>query len=248
MLDHDEKLRYKRQLIMPEIGEEGQLKLKQAKVLVVGAGGLGSSILYYLTAMGVGTLGIVDADNVELSNLQRQILHNVERIGINKAQSAKETLEKLNPLTKIIEYPFKITEKNSHSLITEYDIVAAALDNLPARYLVNEACVALKKPLVEAGVSGWDGLAITVIPGKSPCYSCIFPAISNENRGETGMVGCIPGVLGTIQAMEVIKIILGLGNTLANRLLVFDGLELTFSEFKMERNINCPVCGKIPRI
>ena len=243
MLSYDEKLRYKRQLIMPKIGEEGQLKLKQARVLVVGAGGLGSPLLYYLASMGVGTLGIIDSDNVELSNLQRQILHNTERIGINKAQSAKETLEKLNPLTKFIEYPFRITEENSHSLIADYDIVATALDNLSSRYLVNEACVALKKPLVEAGVSGWEGLATTIIPGKSTCYRCIFSTMPNENRDEIGLVGCLPGVLGTIQAMEVIKLILELGNTLANRLLVFDGLELVFSEFKMERDINCPVCG-----
>ena len=245
MLSHDERLRYRRQLIMPEIGEKGQLKLKQARVLVVGAGGLGSPVLYYLTAMGAGTLGIVDSDNVELSNLQRQILHNTERIGINKAHSARETLEKLNPLTRLIEYPFRITEKNSNSLIVDYDIIVTALDNLSSRYLVNEACVALKKPLVEAGVSGWEGLATTIIPGKSPCYRCIFPSVPNENKGEIGLVGCLPGVLGTIQAMEVIKLILGLGNTLVNRLLVFDGLELTFNEFKVERNINCPVCGNL---
>ena len=245
MFSNDEMLRYKRQLMMDEIGEEGQLKLKQAKVLVVGAGGLGSPVLYYLTSMGVGTLGIIDSDNVELSNLQRQILHNTERIGINKAQSAKETLEKLNPLTKFIEYPFRITEENSNSLIADYDIVVTALDNLSSRYLINETCVALKKPFVEAGVSGWEGLVTTIIPGKSPCYRCIFSYIANENRGEIGLVGCLPGILGTIQAMEVTKLILGLGNTLANRLLVFDGLELVFSEFKMERDVNCLVCGNL---
>jgi len=243
MLDHDEKLRYKRQLIMPEIGEDGQLKLKQAKVLVVGAGGLGSSALYYLAAMGIGKLGVIDADNVELSNLQRQILHNVERIGINKAQSAKETLEKLNPLIQIIEYPFEITEENAGYLIADYDVVVTALDNLHSRHLVNKICVNLNKPLVEAGVLGWEGLVTTIIPGKSPCYNCILSSIPNENRAEAGMVGCLPGILGAIQAMEVIKLILGLGNTLANRLLVFDGLELTFNEIKVEKNINCPVCG-----
>lgn len=245
MFSHEEKLRYRRQLIMPEIGEKGQLKIKQAKVLVIGAGGLGSPVLYYLTAMGVGTLGIVDSDNVELSNLQRQILHNTERIGINKAYSAKETLEKLNPLTRLIEYPYRITSENSNILIEDYDIIVTALDNLSSRYLVNEACVAQKKPLVEAGVAGWEGLVTTIIPGISPCYRCIFPTIPNENKGEIGLVGCLPGILGTIQAMEVIKLILGLGNTLANRLLVFDGLELVFNEFKVERNNNCPVCGKI---
>ena len=158
---------------------------------------------------------------------------------------AKETLEKLNPVIRFIEYPFRITEENSSSLIADYDIVVTALDNVSSRYLVNETCVTLKKPLVEAGVSGWEGLATTIIPGESTCYRCIFSSMPNENKGEIGLVGCLPGILGTIQAMEVIKLILGLGNTLANRLLVFDGLELAFSEFEMERDSNCPACKNL---
>ncbi|KUO52494.1 MAG: adenylyltransferase [Desulfitibacter sp. BRH_c19] len=245
MLSSDERLRYKRQLIMHDVGEEGQLKLRKTKVLVIGAGGLGSPVLFYLTAMGIGTIGIVDSDNVDLSNLQRQILHDTNKIGVNKVKSAKESLERLNPHINLVEYPFRITKNNCVPLISDYDIIVTALDNLTTRYLVNETCVSLRKPLVEAGVAGWEGLATTIIPGKSPCYRCIFPTMPEENEGEIGLIGCLPGVLGTIQAMEVVKLVLKLGNTLTNRLLVFDGLELTFSEFKMERNMNCPVCGNI---
>lgn len=245
MMSSDERLRYKRQLIMPDVGEDGQLKLRKAKVLVIGAGGLGSPVLFYLAAMGIGTIGIADSDKVDLSNLQRQILHDTNRIGENKAKSAKESLQKLNPEINLLEYPARVTKSNCTMLISKYDIIVTALDNLSSRYLINEVCVSLRKPLVEAGVAGWEGLATTIIPGISPCYRCIFPSIPEEREGEIGLIGCLPGVIGTIQAMEVVKLILNVGNSLANRLLVFDGLELTFNEFKMERNINCPICGHL---
>ncbi|MEW6623132.1 MAG: HesA/MoeB/ThiF family protein [Bacillota bacterium] len=246
MLNNDERIRYRRHLIMPEIGENGQSKLKNSKVLVVGAGGLGSPVLFYLAAMGVGTLGIVDSDQADLSNLQRQILHSTLDLGKNKAQSAKETLQSLNPGVRCELYPFRLTDKNIENVVSQYDVAVTAVDNLTTRYLVNDTCIKLYKPLVEAGVSGWEGLVTTIIPGKTPCYRCIFPHQPEvEERKEIGLIGCLPGVLGTIQSMEVVKLLLDLGNSLAGRLLVFDGLEMTFSEFKMERNSECRVCGKL---
>lgn len=246
MLNADELQRYRRQLIMPDIGEQGQLKLKSAKVLVIGAGGLGSPILYYLTAMGVGTLGIIDYDKVEVSNLQRQILHGTKDLNRNKVNSAKDSLSDLNPNTQINIYPLMLTSENGKEIVEKYDIIVTALDNLKTRYLANKLAVELKKPMVEAGVSGWEGIATTIVPGETPCYRCIFPSGPIDTQGkEIGLVGCLPGILGTIQAMEVIKIILNKGNTLKNRLLVFDGLEMTFNEFKMKRNQNCPTCGKL---
>jgi molybdopterin/thiamine biosynthesis adenylyltransferase len=245
MLSNDELKRYKRQLIMPDIGEKGQRLLKSAKVLVIGAGGLGSPVLYYLTAVGVGTLGILDYDKVELSNLQRQILHNTNDINKEKVHSAKETLEVLNPNVKLNIYPLKINKTNAKEIIEQYNIIVTALDNFKTRHLVNEIAVKLNKPLVEAGVAGWDGVITTIIPYETACYRCIFPEFPREKTDtEIGLIGCLPGVLGTMQAMEVVKLILGIGKNLKNRLLVFDGLEMKFNEFSIQKNPNCPVCGK----
>ncbi len=242
----NEKLRYHRQIIMADVGLEGQMKLREAKVLVVGAGGLGSPLLYYLAAMGIGNIGIADPEEVDLSNLQRQILYTINDIGKSKAKAAKDRLKKLNPDVKIEIFPFYLNEINSEEIIVSYDIIVASVDNISTRYFVNDTCIKLGKPFVEAGVSGWEGMIMTVLPGKTPCYRCVIPAqIKGEQNKELGVIGCLAGILGTMQAMEVVKLILGKGNNLQGRLVVFNGYDMSFEEVQIAKNPKCKICGKL---
>ncbi|MBC7325139.1 MAG: HesA/MoeB/ThiF family protein, partial [Moorella sp. (in: Bacteria)] len=213
--------RYSRQIILKNVGGRGQEKLKEGKVLIIGAGGLGSPVAYYLTAAGVGTIGIVDSDRVDLSNLQRQILHNSDRLGQLKAESARETLLALNPALTINTYPLRLDKANILDIIRDYDVVVDGVDNFATRYLLNDACVMTGKTLVEGGVLQWDGLVMTIKPGRGPCYRCIFPDPPPPGAvpscQEAGVMGTVPGLIGAIQATEVIKILLGVGETLTGR-------------------------------
>ena len=247
MLTEEERMRYSRQLVIPEIGEAGQEKLRGAKVLVVGAGGLGSPAAMYLAAAGIGTLGLVDSDVVDLSNLQRQILHGVNHLGLAKVESAKRALARLNPSVHVVPHRMTVTSENVSGLIEPYDVVVDAVDNLETRYVVNDACVKAAKPLVEAGVLRFDGMVLTVVPGKGPCYRCIFPVLPPPGAvpscREAGIIGAVPGVVGSIEALEAIKVILGLGQPLVGRLLLLDGLAMTWREVSAARDPNCPACG-----
>ncbi|MDN5362864.1 MAG: hypothetical protein PWP70_1911 [Moorella sp. (in: firmicutes)] len=251
-LSNEEIERYSRQLILKNIGGRGQERLKKGKVLIVGAGGLGSPVAYYLAAAGVGTLGIIDSDRVDLSNLQRQILHSTARVGQPKAASARETLLALNPALSINTYELRLGKDNILAIIRDYDVIVDGVDNFPTRYLLNDACVMTGKTLVEGGVLQWDGLVMTIKPGQGPCYRCIFPDPpppgSVPSCQEAGVVGPVPGVIGCIQAAEVLKILLETGETLTGRLLIYNALEMRFREIKAERNSKCPVCGDNPRI
>ncbi len=240
-----EKQRYKRQLIMPEIGEEGQLRLKDSSVIVVGTGGLGSPVLLYLAGAGVGRLGIVDDDQVELSNLQRQIVHHTEGLGLDKVESARQSLSRLNPEVQIDLHKCRLTEENAPSLVAPYDVVVVAVDNISTRYLLNAACVKMNKPLVEAGVSGFSGMATTIIPGETPCYHCLFPRqeAGLEEPKYKGIIGALAGLLGTIEAVEAIKLLVGRGRLLTGRMLFVDGLAMDFREIDVKRNPDCGVCG-----
>lgn len=252
MFSDQERERYSRQMMIDGFGEEGQLRLASGRVLVVGAGGLGSPVAYYLAAAGVGTLGIIDDQQVELSNLQRQILHSTSRIGMPKVESAKKTLSDLNPEIKVNPYNFRLTAVNAKELIERYDIVVNALDNEETRYLVNEACVALQKPLVEGGVEGFHGRLMTILPGKGPCYACVFPpvrhnaVIASEQGGPLPMLSTSPGIIGVLQAHEVLKLLLKQGEPLVGRLLFYDGLTTSFYELKVRRAADCPCCGHLP--
>lgn len=247
MLNPNEKIRYERQLVIPEIGTIGQEKLKSSKVLIVGAGGLGSPVAMYLACAGLGTLGVVDEDIVSLSNLQRQILHNTDRLEMKKVESAKLTLERLNPHVHIETYDTRLTEERAMDIIAEYDLVVDAVDNLATRYIVNDACLKLEKPLVEAGVMRFDGMILTILPGKGPCFRCIFPTPPPEGVGKTaaelGVFGATPGIIGCMQAMEAVKVLLGIGEPLVGRLLLFSGLDMTWNEAKVFKDPNCAVCG-----
>ncbi|MGI6284761.1 molybdopterin-synthase adenylyltransferase MoeB [Neomoorella humiferrea] len=251
-LTNQEIERYSRQIIIKNIGGRGQERLKRGKVLIVGAGGLGSPAAYYLAAAGVGTIGIVDSDVVDISNLQRQILHSTERLGRPKVESARETLLALNPNLTINTYHLRLGKDNILDLIRDYDVIVDGVDNFPTRYLLNDACVMTGKTMVEGGVLQWDGLVMTIKPGQGPCYRCIFPDPPPPGAvpscQEAGVIGTVPGLIGAIQATEVIKILLGVGDTLTGRLLIYNALEMRFREVKAERNSNCPVCGDSPRI
>lgn len=220
--------------------------------MVVGAGGLGSPAAFYLAAAGIGRLGIVDDDNVDLSNLQRQILHRTQDIGKPKVLSAERALTELNPGVKVEAHQIRLNSTNVAELIRNYDVILNGVDNFPTRYLLNDACVMEKKPLVEAGILRWDGLLMTIKPGEGPCYRCIFPEPPPPGViptcQEAGVIGAIAGIMGTIQALEAIKVILGKGETLTGRMLVFDALETRFREVKARRDENCPVCGANPTI
>ncbi|MBF0491672.1 MAG: molybdopterin-synthase adenylyltransferase MoeB [Deltaproteobacteria bacterium] len=245
--------RYARHLLMPEVGEAGQLKLLDAKVFLVGAGGLGSPCAYYLAAAGIGTLGIIDHDVVDKSNLQRQILHNEERVGELKVESAKQTLKALNSDINVITYNEKLSRDNITEIIQDYDIIVNGCDNFPTRYLVNDACVFLKKPLVDGSIFRFDG-QITVFDSANggPCYRCLYPEPPPPEMApscqEAGVFGALPGILGTAQTIEVLKLILGKGEPLIGRLLTFDALKMKFKELKLRRDPACPVCGDHPSI
>jgi molybdopterin-synthase adenylyltransferase len=251
--------RYARHIVLPEVGGPGQNRLKRASVLVVGAGGLGAPLLLYLAAAGVGRIGIVDHDHVSLSNLQRQVIHTTENIGIAKTKSAASLIQAINPNVKVEEYPFRLTIENARSLIEKYDIVADGCDNFPTRYLVSDACYFAKKTLVSAAVGQFDGQISTFKPHLKnendepfPTYRCfmgelpergLFPACE-----EAGVIGALPGILGSMQAMEVIKELLGIGETLAGRILMYDALAARYFEAKLSWNPDNPLNGKVPKI
>lgn len=244
--------RYSRHFLLPEVGEEGQAKLLKAKVLMVGAGGLGCPSAYYLAAAGVGTLGIIDNDVVDLSNLQRQILHTNDRIGMPKTESAKLTLQALNPDVRVIPYQDKLTSKNIMEIIKDYDIVVDGCDNFPTRYLVNDACVMAKKPNVHGSIFQFEGQASVFYPGKGPCYRCLYPEPPPPGMApscaEAGVLGILPGLIGVIQALETIKLILEKGNVLVGQLLCFNTLTMEITKLNLKADPNCPLCGEKPTI
>ena len=249
----DEQIeRYSRQIILPEVGGKGQEKLLKGKALVIGCGGLGSPAAYYLAAVGVGTVGLVDSDRVELNNLQRQILHRTQDVGQMKVESAKEKLLALNPDVQVNTYQLRLTSKNILEIIAEYDIVVDSSDNFPTRYLVNDACVFSNKPLAHAGVLRFDGQATTIFPKEGPCYRCLFPDPPPPGMvpscHEAGIIGVVAGVLGIVQAAEVLKFILGKGELLVGKLLIFNSLEMNFRKLTIHRNPECVVCGDNPSL
>lgn len=245
MLLPEELQRYSRQIQMPEIGISGQEKLAQSRVLVIGAGGLGSPAALYLAAAGVGTIGIADGDRVELSNLQRQILHNQSRIGRKKAESAAETLSGLNPHIRIEVYPYFADETNILQLIEHYDFVVDASDQLKNKFLINDACVLGKKPFVHGGITGFGGQIMTYVPFEGPCYRCIFDDLPEDPPpSPIPVIGMTAGVIGSIQAMETVKYLLGMDSLLVRKLLVFDGTSMQFRTVSLpKRSEHCRVCG-----
>lgn len=251
-LTTDELSRYSRHLILPEVGMEGQQKLKAARVLCVGTGGLGSPLALYLTAAGVGTLGLVDFDVVDASNLQRQIIHSTKDIGRKKLDSAEEKLVALNPAIKIIRHETMLSSANALDILKDYDIVADGTDNFPTRYLVNDACVLLGKPNAYGSIFRFEGQASVFATKDGPCYRCLYPEPPPPGLvpscAEGGVLGILPGLVGVIQATEVIKFILGKGESLAGRLLLVDALNMRFRELKLRKNPECPVCGTNPTL
>ncbi len=248
MLNDLQKQRYARQLILAEVGCGGQEKLLKSSVLVVGAGGLGSPVLYYLAAAGVGRLGIADPDTVAIPNLHRQILYATPDVGRAKVDVAAEKLRALNPDVTVVTHPFRVADGNIEALVAGYDVVVDAPDNIATRYLVNDACWRLSKPLVEGAVLGFSGMLMTIVPPKTPCYRCLYPNPPREgtvpSSAEVGIMGMVPGVIGSLQALEAVKVLLGVSSTLSGRVLFFDGLEPGFEEMRLERNSECPLCGK----
>lgn len=244
--------RYSRHIILKEVGGKGQEKLNKAKVFMVGAGGLGSPLGLYLAAAGIGTIGIADADTVELSNLQRQVLHTTADVGKLKAESAKQSIQAINPDVKVITYSERLTAQNALGILKDYDVVIDGCDNFPTRYLVNDACVILGKPLVTGAIFRFDGQLTVVEPKAGPCYRCLFetppPAGMVPSCQEAGVIGVLPGVIGTLQATEVIKYILGIGEPLIGRLLIYDALSVSFTKVRIPKNPDCPVCGNNPSI
>lgn len=247
-LSEQEISRYSRHLILPQVGLEGQLKLKNSKVLAVGTGALGSPILLYLAAAGIGTIGLVDFDVVEESNLHRQIIHTTNDIKKSKVQSAKEKLEALNPNSKIVTFNERLTSSNALNIIKDFDIVIDGTDNFPTRYLINDACVMLKKPFVYGSIFRFEGQVSVFNYDGGACYRCLFPnppkAGLVPSCSEAGVLGVLPGIIGTIQTNELIKIILQIGEPLKNRLLSFDSLKMQFRDMKFNKNENCPICSK----
>ncbi len=244
--------RYARHIILPEVGGEGQAKLLSSKVLLIGAGGLGAPCGYYLGAAGIGTLGIVDFDTVDLSNLQRQIWHGTADVGRYKVDSAKDSIARINPDVNVVTYKEKISSENIKDLIKNYDVIIDATDNFPTRYLINDACHFMKKPLVYGSIFRFDGQATVFLPEEGPCYRCLFPAPPPPGLvpscQEAGVLGVLPGVIGAIQANEAIKIILGVGTTLSGRLLIYDALDMKFTEMKLRQDRTCPLCGESPSV
>jgi adenylyltransferase/sulfurtransferase len=249
-LSNEEILRYSRHLIMPEVGMEGQLKLKQARVLCIGAGGLGSPLALYLGAAGVGTLGIVDFDVVDFTNLQRQIIHGTQDVGRKKLDSAADTLREINPNIEIRKFETRLTSANALELFREFDIIADGTDNFPTRYLVNDACVLTGKPNVYGSIFRFEGQASVFATKEGPCYRCLYPEPPPPGLvpscAEGGVLGILPGLVGVIQATETIKLILGSGEPLIGRLLLVDALGMRFRELKLRKNPDCPVCGTHP--
>lgn len=244
--------RYSRHIILPEVGGKGQRKLLAAKVLIVGAGGLGCPVGYYLAAAGIGVIGVVDSDIVELSNLQRQIAHSMHTLGKPKAESLKNTLQSLNPDVNVVTYLLRVTKDNILDILKDYDIVVDGSDNFPTRYLINDACVMSKKPLVSGAILRFEGQVTTILPGEGHCYRCLFeeppPPGLVPSCQEAGVLGVLPGVIGSLQATEVIKLILGKGEVLKNELLIYNALKASFRKIKVPKNPVCLVCGDNPTI
>ena len=249
-LTAEQRERYSRHLLLPEVGLEGQQKLLDAKVLLLGAGGLGSPAALYLAAAGVGTLGIVDSDEVDLSNLQRQVIHSSERIGMSKVDSAEQTISALNPDVHVVKHQIRLGADNIMEILPDYDIVVDGLDNFPTRYLLNDASVRLKMPVVSAAILGFEGQLSVFKPYEGPCYRCLFPvpppAELAPSCGANGVLGVLPGTMGLLQATEVIKLVLGEGEPLIGRLLMYDALAARFTEVRVRRDANCPICSRDP--
>jgi molybdopterin/thiamine biosynthesis adenylyltransferase/rhodanese-related sulfurtransferase len=248
----EQQIRYSRHFLLPEVGEEGQAKLLDAKVLCIGAGGLGSPAAFYLAAAGVGTLGIVDMDVVDLSNLQRQILHTNDRIGMPKVESARLTLQALNPDVKVVEFRERLSSENALEIFGQFDVIVNGCDNFPTRYLANDACVFTKKPLVDGAIWQFEGQATVFHPPHGPCYRCMFPEPPPPGAvpscAEAGVLGVLPGIVGCVQALEAIKLILGRGKPLYGRLMHFDTLTGDVRVLKLRRDPNCVVCGERPTV
>jgi molybdopterin/thiamine biosynthesis adenylyltransferase/rhodanese-related sulfurtransferase len=246
-LSPDQRRRYSRHLLIPEVGEEGQKKLLDARVLLVGAGGLGAPAAFYLAAAGVGTLGVLDADTVDDSNLQRQIVHTTDRIGMSKVASARIAIEGLNPDVKVIEHETRLTKDNVLDIFAGYDVILDGTDNFATRYLINDATVLLKKPNIHGSIFRFEGQATSFMPGEGPCYRCLFPTPPPPELApscaEAGVLGVLPGTVGMLQATEVIKFILGIGEPLIGRLLTYDALSTEFRTLKLSRDPHCPMCG-----
>ena len=247
VLTNEQKERYRRHLVIPEVGEEGQAKLLRSKVLLMGAGGLGSPAALYLAAAGVGTLGVVDMDVVDLSNLQRQVIHTQDRAGKPKTESARMTIQALNPDVKVVPFQERLTSQNVLRVLEGFDMVIDGGDNFPTRYLLNDACVVLNKPNIHGSIYRFEGQVTTFLPHQGPCYRCLYPmpppAEMAPSCAEAGVLGVLPGIIGLLQANEAIKLILGIGEPLVGRLLTFDALETRFSELKLRRDPSCPVCA-----
>ncbi len=247
-LNEAQTKRYSRHLLVPEVGEQGQIKLLDSRVLLIGAGGLGSPAAYYLAAAGVGTIGIIDADVVDDSNLQRQILHNTKRIGQYKADSARETIEALNPDVKVITHIERLDETNVARIIADYDVILDGTDNFPTRYLLNDAALIANKPVVHGSVFRFEGQLTVFKPYEGPCYRCLYPepppAALAPSCAEAGVLGVLPGVIGLLQATETIKLLLGIGDPLVGRMMTYDALAGEFSELRLYRDPECPACGE----
>jgi molybdopterin/thiamine biosynthesis adenylyltransferase len=246
-MTQDQRVRYHRHLLLPEVGEAGQLKLLDAKVLLLGAGGLGSPAALYLAAAGVGTIGIIDMDVVDSSNLQRQILHNLERVGMRKVDSARKTLEAMNPDLKVVTYDTRLGADNVLEIFDGYDVIVDGTDNFPTRYLVNDAALLKNIPVVHGSIFRFEGQITVFNPYIGPCYRCMIPepppAELAPSCAEAGVLGVLPGIVGSIQAVETIKLILELGDPLVGRLLTYDALDQSFRTFKVRRDPACPACG-----
>lgn len=246
-LTPDQRRRYSRHLLIPEVGEEGQRKLLDAKVLMIGAGGLGSPAALYLAAAGVGTMGIIDADVVDDSNLQRQVIHTTDRLGLPKVESARIGIQALNPDVNVIKHEVRLDKENALEIFSQYDVILDGTDNFATRYLINDACVLLNKPNAHGSIFRFEGQATTFVPYEGPCYRCLFPTPPPPELApscaEAGVLGLLPGTIGIIQATEVAKLILGIGTPLVGRLLTYDALEMEFRELRLSRDPGCPMCG-----
>ncbi len=246
----EQRQRYSRHFLLPEVGEEGQRRLLEAKVLLLGAGGLGSPTALYLAAAGVGTLGIVDDDTVDVSNLQRQVIHSTETIGVAKVDSAEHAIKELNPEVEVVKYQTRLEASNIMEIIEGYDLIVDGVDNFPTRYLLNDASVRLKIPVVSAAILGFEGQLSVFAPYDGPCYRCLFPvpppAELAPSCGANGVLGVLPGTMGLLQATEVVKLIIGAGTPLVGRLLMYDALDATTTELKVRRDPECPICSRPP--
>lgn len=246
-LSAEQRERYSRHTLMPEVGVDGQVKLLNAKVLLLGAGGLGAPTALYLAAAGIGKIGLVDDDVVDLSNLQRQVIHSMDTVGTPKTSSARKTIEALNPDVEVVEHNFRLDASNILDVIADYDIIVDGADNFPVRYLLNDASVRLKKPVVSASILSFDGQISTFVPYEGPCYRCLYPTPPPPELAPScsanGVLGVMVGQMGTLQANEVIKLVLGIGEPLVGRLLLYDALGTRYTELKVRRDPECPICG-----